>query len=82
MTVEPGFGGQSFMKNMIPKIERLRSLYPTKCIQVDGGIAIGEILESVAKAGANAIVAGSYVFRSSNVADTIHEFHSTLSKYF
>ena len=65
MTVEPGFGGQSFMADMMPKIEEL-SQYKQEhkldyIIQVDGGISDNTI-GTVAKAGANCVVAGSYLF--------------------
>uniref|UniRef100_A0A0A9XWI8 ribulose-phosphate 3-epimerase n=1 Tax=Lygus hesperus TaxID=30085 RepID=A0A0A9XWI8_LYGHE len=82
MTVEPGFGGQAFMQSMVPKIQRLRSIYPDKCIEVDGGITLGDILHTVTKAGANAIVAGSCIFRSQNSTETIQSFHTTLRQYF
>ena len=66
MTVEPGFGGQSFMADMVPKIEMLRkkvkSLKKNIHIQVDGGIASDTIAE-VVKAGANIMVAGNSAFR-------------------
>lgn len=62
MTVEPGFGGQSFMPNMMPKVLELRTLYPTLDIEVDGGLGPSTI-EHAAKAGANMIVAGSSVFK-------------------
>lgn len=70
MTVEPGFGGQSFMENMMPKIRRLRKDCPDLDIQVDGGIN-AETVKICAEAGANVFVAGSAVFKSENPAETI-----------
>ena len=70
MTVEPGFGGQSFMADMMPKIEKLRNRYPDVDIQVDGGIN-AETVKVCARAGANVFVAGSAVFKSENPAETI-----------
>ncbi len=65
MSVEPGFGGQSFLPSALPKIQLLRKLKPNLDIIVDGGIN-----EQTAKdcilAGANILVAGSYVFKSAN----------------
>lgn len=61
MTVEPGFGGQSFKPEMMPKVEALRKRHPNLDIQVDGGLAPNTI-DVAAKAGANCIVAGSAVF--------------------
>lgn len=74
MTVEPGFGGQSFMADMMPKIEKLkaecekRGLSPF--IQVDGGISLSTI-EVAAKAGADVFVAGSAVFGAQSPKDMI-----------
>jgi ribulose-phosphate 3-epimerase len=62
MTVEPGFGGQSFMPNMMPKVLDLRTQHPTLDIQVDGGLGPSTI-DAAAKAGANMIVAGSACFK-------------------
>lgn len=70
MTVEPGFGGQSFMEDMMPKIEKLRKDFPHIDIQVDGGIN-PETIKTCAKAGANVFVAGSAVFKSENPKETI-----------
>ena len=70
MTVEPGFGGQSFMENMLPKIERLRADFPDIDIQVDGGVN-AETIKTCARAGANVFVAGSAVFKSENPQETI-----------
>lgn len=66
MTVQPGFGGQKYMDECTEKIRELRKLIEEEDldvdIQVDGGIN-DETLETVIEAGANLIVAGSYVFR-------------------
>ena len=70
MTVEPGFGGQSFMVETMPKIEVLRAKCPQLDIQVDGGINT-QTIKTAGKAGANVFVAGSAVFKSENPADTI-----------
>jgi ribulose-phosphate 3-epimerase len=71
MTVEPGFGGQEFMQNMMPKVATLRKLKPFLPIQVDGGLAPGTTVTQAAKAGANVIVAGSSIFKSPDPKATI-----------
>ena len=67
MTVEPGYGGQSFIPEMLEKIEKLSSEIKRRGleidIQVDGGIN-EETGKLVKKAGANNLVAGSYVFKA------------------
>jgi ribulose-phosphate 3-epimerase len=65
MSVEPGFGGQSFMENSLEKIKWLRKSAPKLDIAVDGGINDKTAKECV-KAGANVLVAGSYIFKSRN----------------
>lgn len=61
MTVNPGFGGQSFIENMTEKIKELRKLKPHIDIEVDGGIN-AETGQKAKEAGANILVAGSYIF--------------------
>ncbi len=70
MTVEPGFGGQSYMAEMEPKIKWARENYPDIDIQVDGGIGEKTIARA-AKAGANVFVAGSSVFGSKDVNSAV-----------
>ncbi|HIW86202.1 MAG TPA: ribulose-phosphate 3-epimerase [Candidatus Eubacterium faecipullorum] len=70
MTVEPGFGGQSFMEDMMPKIKEIRAAAPDIDIEVDGGVN-PETIKTAASAGANVFVAGSAVFKSEDPAKTI-----------
>ena len=65
MTVEPGFGGQEFMEEMLPKISTLREAGFTGHIAVDGGIN-SETAKKCAEAGANILIAGSYIFGADN----------------
>ena len=65
MTVEPGFGGQSFMHEVVPKIRTLRDKAPGLDISVDGGIN-AETARIVKDAGANILVAGNYIFNASD----------------
>lgn len=74
MTVNPGFGGQSFIESMVPKVKRLRSLIEDAGlhvdIQVDGGIN-DKTAKLVREAGANVLVAGSYVYGAKDVKAAI-----------
>ena len=72
MTVNPGFGGQSFITAMIDKIAALKTLVGSRpiTIEVDGGITADNAGAAVA-AGATALVAGSAVFRGNSYADNI-----------
>ena len=73
MTVQPGFGGQKYIQDCTEKIMELKELIDKEelevNIQVDGGIN-DETLETVIKAGANLIVAGSYVFKGDLESNT------------
>lgn len=77
MSVNPGFGGQSFIKSSLRKIESLRSLIEKRNlkteIEVDGGVKLSNAQE-ILNAGADILVAGSAVFGSENPGEVIKEF--------
>ncbi|KAF6844161.1 ribulose-phosphate 3-epimerase [Colletotrichum musicola] len=79
MTVEPGFGGQSFMASELPKVQALREKYPELNIEVDGGLGPGTIDEA-ADAGANVIVAGSAVFGAKDPSEVISVLRQAVEK--
>ena len=74
MTVEPGFGGQSFMADMMPKVEAIKAEINRRglnvLIEADGGIGDATIAE-VAKAGVDVSVAGTAVFKAENPSQAI-----------
>jgi ribulose-phosphate 3-epimerase len=74
MSVNPGFGGQSFIENTYNKVNELKELIQlseSECqIEIDGGVT-NENAKKLVQAGANILVAGSYVFKSSNPTETI-----------
>ena len=72
MTVEPGFGGQKFMTEMMGKVRRTKALIGSRPIwlQVDGGISL-ETIEIAREAGADTFVAGSAVFNADDPAEMI-----------
>lgn len=76
MSVNPGFGGQSFIESSIEKIEALKQMIERKNlsteIQVDGGITQDNV-HRVAKAGANIFVAGSAIFGKENIQEAVYE---------
>jgi ribulose-phosphate 3-epimerase len=76
MTVNPGFGGQSFIEACVPKIQALRGIMDRRGIEaeleVDGGVKV-ENIERISHAGADVFVAGSAVFGSPDYAATISE---------
>ena len=69
MTVEPGFGGQAFIPEVVPKVRQLREWFPGD-IAVDGGINV-ETGRRCREAGANVFIAGTYVFRAPSYKDAI-----------
>jgi len=82
MTVNPGFGGQSFIKNVLPKVENLRKMIdqrnPQCLIQVDGGVSPSTIAP-IAKAGADVYVAGSAIFGKDDYKKAIDEIRQAAS---
>jgi len=83
MTVEPGFGGQSFMESMMPKVEQARKWLRDKklsdtWIQVDGGISLSTIKRAF-QAGADTFVAGSAVYKSEDPAAMIRSLRTALA---
>ena len=74
MTVEPGFGGQAFMPEMVQKIVDLRKMGYTGIIEVDGGINT-ENAPMLLDSGATALVMGTALFRAENPAQVIREIH-------
>lgn len=82
MTVNPGFGGQSFIEGMKEKIKELKTIIEKENldieIQVDGGIGVSNIRE-VAKCGASIFVAGSAVFGAENMEETISKMKENAS---
>ena len=74
MSVNPGFGGQSFIENTFDKVKELKDLIQStgsECqIEIDGGVT-NKNAKKLVQAGANILVAGSYVFKNSNPTETI-----------
>jgi ribulose-phosphate 3-epimerase len=79
MSVNPGFGGQSFIPSCLDKIRRIRNMMTgvnsPALLEVDGGINVNNVA-SVIKAGANVLVAGSAIFGSANIPDTIRQMRT------
>jgi ribulose-phosphate 3-epimerase len=76
MSVNPGFGGQSFIENTFDKVKELKELIQSTgsdCqIEIDGGVT-NKNAKKLVQAGANILVAGSYVFKNSNPTETISQ---------
>ena len=80
MSVNPGFGGQKFIPSTVDKVRKLKNLINNKgattIIEVDGGVN-SENAKSLVDAGASALVAGSFVFKSNDPVQTIKELRNT-----
>lgn len=76
MSVNPGFGGQSFIENTYAKVEKLKALITKKgattLIEVDGGVT-NKNAKQLVEAGADVLVAGSFVFKAENPTQTIQD---------
>ena len=72
MTVEPGFGGQKFMVDMMPKVAHLRQKFPKLEVEVDGGVSPKNV-DQCFTAGANQIVCGSAITQNSDPAGVIKQ---------
>lgn len=82
MSVNPGFGGQSFIQSTLGKLEQVRALIDAAGLpirlEVDGGVKVDNI-QAIAGAGADTFVAGSAIFGSSNYAATIAEMRANIA---
>jgi ribulose-phosphate 3-epimerase len=83
MSVNPGFGGQSFIPSALPKIARVREMID-RCgreirLEVDGGVKVDNIA-AVAAAGADTFVAGSAIFGAKDYRATIAEMRANIAK--
>ena len=82
MSVNPGFGGQSFIENTYKKVEQLKHLIEYSgskaLIEIDGGVT-NQNIEKLSEAGADVFVAGSFVFKSENPTETIEDLKNLVS---
>ena len=83
MSVNPGFGGQSFIPQTLEKLRTVRNLIDSKSLQtrleIDGGVKIDNI-QQIASAGADTFVAGSAIFNTEDYKDTIDKMRSELAQ--
>ena len=81
MTVEPGFGGQKFMEDMMPKVRALRKIIDVRApgveLEVDGGVNL-ETAKTCVASGANVLVAGSALFKAPDTAHFIRTIQTMI----
>ena len=78
MTVHPGYGGQAFIPACLPKLTFLRARRPALDLMVDGGVNAGTAVRA-AQAGANQFVAGSYLFKQSDMRAAVAAMKASVS---
>jgi len=82
MSVNPGFGGQSFIENTYNKVKQLKQLITDKGasakIEIDGGVT-NLNAKALVDAGADVLVAGSYVFKAANPAETVADLKTLVN---
>lgn len=77
MTVEPGFYGGKFVEDVLDKMSDCRYFYPDKPIVADGGIT-PDTAPKLVQAGANVLIAGSYIFKDNNPGKALEELRNSL----
>ena len=78
MTVHPGYGGQKFIADCLPKVTWLRERCPAADLMIDGG-GNAETIPLAAKAGANQFVAGSYLFKQADMKAAVADLHQRIA---
>lgn len=78
MSVVPGWGGQSFMSEVLEKVTWIRENYPDLDIQIDGGIS-DKTAPAAVKAGANVLVSGSYILKDPNPAEAVERMKAAIA---
>jgi ribulose-phosphate 3-epimerase len=82
MSVNPGFGGQKFIDNVLPKLasvrERIAASGREIRLEIDGGVKV-ENIGAIARAGADTFVAGSAIFAARDYADTIRRMRAEIT---
>lgn len=84
MSVNPGFGGQSFISSQVEKIKRIKAMIekrnPSCILEIDGGVKISNV-DKVLDAGINLVVAGSGVFNDDGIKNNVEEFRKIFKEF-